>query len=375
VVHGDKTEGRKKTTKLGYGFLVFLLAVTVGGNIWHKEKVKKSSAEEMAIGSMIDEYRELAAIAEINPDSVKVRMEDLKLKLEGWSGNKDARISEIRQGIEKLENIALGVREVNLEEVVDMALVREGIKGGRMTEISDKLAVVDSESKRMLMVDIKRKAAVVAAGEKEVMGMRLLAGYPGKIMGWGREGVVECTAEEVKCALVIKTDSEWKEIKAMGVWGGNIYLLDAGGGQIFRYQRLVPPAGGQAGYGKKENWVATGQEAGLAGAESMTIDGQVWVVKGGEIMLFNRGNRVNFEVTGWDKPMGAGSIIFTSGEENYLYVLDKQNGRVIVISKTGKYEKQLRSKLMAEVADMVVDETGGKIYLLIGSKIMKADLP
>jgi hypothetical protein len=150
--------------------------------------------------------------------------------------------------------------------------------------------------------------------------------------------------------------------------------LDAGAGQIYRYQRLDLPVGRQGGYGKKENWVAAGRGEGLAGAGSMVIDGRVWVMKGQEILRFNRGEVESFEVSGWDKPIGEGATLFTSGDEIYLYVLDKQNGRVIILSKTGQYEKQLRSKIFAEAADMVVDETGGKIYILTGSKVIKTDL-
>lgn len=376
VVHGDKSEGRRRTVRLGYGFLVFLLIVAVAGNIWRREKTKRSSTEETTIGSMVNEYQELAAISEINPESVKARLEDLKLRLEPLKSSKDPRIAEIQQGITKLENITLGVREVNFEEIVDLGLVREGMVGGRMAAADGKIAVVDSESKRLLIVDRKKKTSEVVAGEKDVGGMKLLAGYPGKIAGWGNDGVIECTTEEVKCAQVIKTDPEWKDIRGIGVWGGNVYLLDAGAGQIYRYQRLAPPAGGQAnGYGKKENWVAAGQTEGLAGAGGMAIDGRIWVVSGETILRFNRGNKESFEVSGWDKPMGEGAGLFTSGEENFLYVLDKKNGRVIVISKIGQYEKQLRSKTFEEAADMAVDETIGKVDILAGSKIMETDLP
>ena len=368
VVHGDKSEGRRKTVRLGYGFLVFLLVVAVAGNMWRKEKIRKNSAQELMIVSVEEEYQELAAISEINPESVKVRLADLKLRLEPLTGSKDPRIAEIQLGIGKLENITLGVREASFEEVVDLGLVREGIVGGRMAKTSGQIAVVDSEGKRLLMVDLKKKTAEVVAGEQDVRGASLIAGYPGKITGWGKEGVVECTTAEVKCALVVKTDPEWKDIKGIGVWGGNIYLLDAGLGQIYRYQRLANS------YGKKENWVAVGQEQGLAGAGSMAIDGRIWVTAGQKILRFNQGNAEIFEVSGWDKPMGEEAILFTSGEQNYLYILDKMYGRVIILSKTGQYEKQLRSKIFAEAADMVVDETGGKIYILTGSKVIKTDL-
>ena len=76
-----------------------------------------------------------------------------------------------------------------------------------------------------------------------------------------------------------------------------------------------------------------------------------------------------FEVEG-------GEVIYTDGEAEKLYLLDPStsSGRVLVYNKNGEYESQYVFEEARKATDLVVNEKGGRMYLVGGSKIWEVQL-
>ena len=49
------------------------------------------------------------------------------------------------------------------------------------------------------------------------------------------KGIGECSMINFQCSIKIKADGDWKNIVGMKVWAANIYLLDTGAKQIWKY--------------------------------------------------------------------------------------------------------------------------------------------
>jgi len=140
-------------------------------------------------------------------------------------------------------------------------------------------------------------------------------------------------------------------------------------GEILRYR-----AAGN-GYGSKQGWLASGVEPDFSKVVSMAIDGSIWVLtSSGKIEKYSQGTGVAVEIKGIDVPLAEPTAIYTDGELESAYVLDKGNKRVVEIDKEGEYRAQYRFEGIVDATDMVVAKEEGKILLLVESKIYQLEL-
>lgn len=159
-----------------------------------------------------------------------------------------------------------------------------------------------------------------------------------------------------------------KEIATEGgldidVFFGNVYILNKN-----QIRKFVPIENGYSG----SDYL--GDKIDLADSSRMTIDSSVWVTKGGRVLKFTRGNAEDFEISGLVNANFTLGAIYTNPDIDNLYVIDSANSVLLVISKKGVYEKVYQSAEFAKVRDLVVDETAGKMYLAVGSKVLTASL-
>jgi hypothetical protein len=65
---------------------------------------------------------------------------------------------------------------------------------------------------------------------------------------------------------------------------------------------------------------------------------------------------------------------YTNADLANLYLLDKGNSRVVVVSKTGEYQKEYLWSGLGQANDLVVTSDEGQIFLLSGGKIFTISL-
>jgi len=168
---------------------------------------------------------------------------------------------------------------------------------------------------------------------------------------------------------LVKAEGDEGEIKGVGIFAGNVYLLDAGKDEIWRYPGL------SAGVGSRQRWLGAGVTPDLAEVVEMAIDGDIWLAfSSGKVERYRRGVKENFVISGLPDPIKGLNSIFTNEDCEKVYLFEKGQTRVVAIDKEGKYVKQYSWPGMGQVTDLAVSESLGKIYLLSGSSIYALDL-
>lgn len=167
---------------------------------------------------------------------------------------------------------------------------------------------------------------------------------------------------------IIKNDNDWKDPTGLGVYFGNIYVLDKAKGGILKF---VPAGSGYA----KSTYFTGGTSPDLSKATGMTIDGSIWVIENdGTILKFTRGKADSFNVSGLDKPFTSPTKIFTKADFSNVYILDNGNGRIVVLAKDGNYKEQYQANVIKNAKDFEVNETDKKILILSDGKIYEIGL-
>jgi len=132
-----------------------------------------------------------------------------------------------------------------------------------------------------------------------------------------------------------------------------IYLLDSKDSQIYRYPRA------EGGFGEKINWLK--DPLGLSGATGMTINENIFIADGKNILKLFRGKKQDFNPEQSATPLAPYKVHVTEDGAN-IYVLDKINSRVVKLDGSGNIVAQYYNSEIANAGDLAIDEANNTAY-------------
>lgn len=151
--------------------------------------------------------------------------------------------------------------------------------------------------------------------------------------------------------LAVPADAD---IRAIGTYLTYIYLVDAKNNQIYRYPRA------EGGFGASSNWLK--DSVNLSDAASMAISDNIFIsAKNGISKLF-RGKTQEFSPEKTATPIAIASLAI-SEEGGDLFILDKQNSRVVRLGSDNAIIAQYHTPEMGSADSIAVDSQSKKIYL------------
>jgi len=198
-------------------------------------------------------------------------------------------------------------------------------------------------------------------------------GADGRLVVLARDGVLWMLEPEGAAGQALPEAEAWGRPVALSTFEGNVYVLDAGRDQIWKY---VPSATGYTS--PAVAWLES--PTSLRATVDMAIDGAIYVLDAeGDIRKFAAGRRVGFAVQGLDRPFKDPAALFTTPQLTALYVVDPGNRRIVELDKSGAFRRQwlapLASTALDEPSGLFVDQAGRRIYVLSGQRLYVATLP
>ena len=149
----------------------------------------------------------------------------------------------------------------------------------------------------------------------------------------------------------------------------NLYIFDRKRGEIIKY-----PYWEEFQWSSPQFWLAPKTKKAI-NAKSMAVDGSIW--------FLNSDNSVTKYSGGWPKdtltielfpsPKNFSKIV-TAATLPYLYLLEPDQSRIVILDKSGRIFKQFQSKSFDNLLDFAVSEDGNTIYLLCGLKVFTLTL-
>jgi len=167
-----------------------------------------------------------------------------------------------------------------------------------------------------------------------------------------------------KSEELVKNDSDWSKAVSLGVFSGNLYVLDQAEGLL----KFVPTSDGYslATYFK-------GSAPDLKTAKSMAIDGSIYVLfADGSVQKYTRGEKDSFAVSGVEQALTSPLSIYTSEEVDSLYLLDPGTNRIVKLDKSGVFQEQFQSDILKNAKALIISDneqtasvlSNGKLYSL-----------
>ena len=105
----------------------------------------------------------------------------------------------------------------------------------------------------------------------------------------------------------------------------------------------------------------------------MAIDENVYLINNSEIIKLFKGEKQEFNLEKTSASFIPNSI-FTDSETEDLYVLDKENGRIIKFGKDGNLIGQYFHEDIKNAIDFTIDEKNNKAYLINSEELTSFNL-
>jgi len=150
--------------------------------------------------------------------------------------------------------------------------------------------------------------------------------------------------------------------------GGNLYVLDVKGSQVWRY---LP---GQGGFDSERTALLEGAD--LKDTTELAVGQDVYVLDARQgVRRFVGKAEAPFGLAGIDTPMISPASLAVLPGSNRIVVADRGNKRVVVASAEGTFLRQIVSPAFTDLRAVAVDEGTGTLYVLNGATLLKAPFP
>jgi hypothetical protein len=173
-----------------------------------------------------------------------------------------------------------------------------------------------------------------------------------------------------KTATSLTAGAQNLKVAAIANTGADVYLLDTGSGQLWRYQY------GVAGFNPPPQAFFTSNKPDLTHAKSLAFDSSSLYVldTAGSVRKFdiNTANPQPFTVHARTR-LKAPSAVFTDVGLNNVWIADPPTGRVVQLDKSGNYQRTYMSASasmdLSKIDSIAVGPAGNTLYVLSGTKL------
>ncbi len=358
-------ESKKTLTFLVVIFLtvIFFWSVVLGyqrrQNKIISEKIKKTK-------EIIQEKLQMAEeVAFLNLDRALILINESEEeieKLEKQVKGKNKDFEDLRFLVKEAKNKLLKKEEKKFTEFFDLTVDNKEAKGERLYFDGDWLFILDKNQGFLYKFSLEKKT-LEKYQAKELKETSVIGGFDGKGFFYLKgKGIYRFDNDTLK--KVVDNDKEWGEIIGMSFYNGNLYLLDKGKDEVWKY---LPS---EDGYGNKISYFQQGEAIDLERINSLAIDGSVYLAGDNLVFKYTSGAKDDFQINLPEKENHFEKI-FTNKDLNKIYLWDKKKGVLYVLEKTGEYLEQINSPILSKGNDLVVYKD--KIYVLLEAKIYRID--
>jgi len=346
---------------VGILFIILLWSVVFGYQRRSAAELqKKIDATSQEISSKLKEAEDEAYL---DPDRAISLIEESKSLYkdltEELKGDKKEDLSKILTQISESEARIVKREEKPYKEFYDLGLENKDAKGSKLYREKNLLAILDADDKKVYLLDLDKKSLEQYTAA-EVADATDIAVYNKEVFIASKaKGIHKFTAEN-KARLMIKPDSRWEAVDDIEIFNGNIYVLDSGTGDLYKY--FVT----ESGYSDKSSYFISASPSDLSKGADMAIDGAVYITSGDIILKYLRGAADPFE-TKFPQKAPQFSGLYTGEDLTQLLAWDTKGGAIYILGKEGEYIRQITSSIVKKAQDVFAyDDT---IYIFDGKKL------
>ncbi len=371
----NKTDKKSLGAILSIALIIFfaisiLLGIQKQRGVYHNKEVTNQITDAQYA------FEEGLALMELNPVKGRERISQAKDLLTPLTQTLSPKTKEGRDVIALYKEVSsqlTSARHSVIQEPIlfyDLGLLKKDARMSTIASRGSTLTTLDSNGRSVYSLSVATKNGQIIGGGETFSGGSLIATDGERVYVLSSSGIHKIDLSDKKTVpLVIKKSDEWGAISSMVSFGGNLYLLDTQKSRIWKYIAT------DKGFSELREYLNPDTILDLTNATGMAIDGSVWIgTKEGKIVRFTQGKENTFIIQGVEPDLGKDLTVYTSDEVKNIYILDRQDKRIVMLDKDGLYQAQYSWTGNIFPSAFFVSEELKKIFLLIDGKFYSIDL-
>jgi len=158
-------------------------------------------------------------------------------------------------------------------------------------------------------------------------------------------------------------DNPPAQIESATVYNNRLYIISAGNIYRSEIDRKTNT------FSNSQAWIKDGTT--LSQVKSMAIDGRIYVLENNTVSKFSGGKKEVLSLDEISPKLEEPKAVYVSFDNDFLYILEAKNKRLLVYTKNGKYLAQYSGEMLDNLIGAAVDQKNGLVYFLNGKKIYR----
>jgi hypothetical protein len=364
------SEPRRMNLWVG-GAILIAMIVMIGVGMVQRVKVEAEKKYVEMANLVNQEMNEATSAVELDPGKTRELLTQAREQVNTYLASKakdeyKIRAKDLITQLDQTEQKAFKKSNVQLSTVVELSILADGLTADKIqNDGKGNLIFLDKNNTRIVGMNLTdRSRIIVPTGQ--IGQLTDIATSDSNLYGLDSKGVVMTSWKKPDLKRVIEPDEFWQQPVEIQTFAGNVYVLDKGQSEIWKYPTL-----GDTTFGGRRRWFAAGITPDLSNVVEMKITGDAWLLTStGKLLRYTRGAPAAFSMDGLPTKDGSKNLddpvaIYVSSSA--VYVLERGGARVIVLGLDGKYQAQYSNQEFAKTSGItVVDST---VYVLINNVV------
>lgn len=365
-----KTQNKQK---LLISLIIFLIIIGVSLGLlilFNRQKQQVINNIQAQITTITADIKNIDQLVLEQPLTAREKAQQSLQAVEALRKEKNNRDSLllIDKEIQKLQAIISQIAGENSLDRLSIAFNLENFLGNKIEVKNQQIFILENSGQEILKINENHSQEKISLENKQKIKDFTVSDNKLFILSNG-----------IKMLDFQKNAQEFEEIKAEGEsdknaehlssFGPYLYLVNKEKRNIYRYyynaNKLSEPIG----------WLVDKQGINFDHISDLVVDGDLWLGdKLGKLLKFSKGYSTDFQITGLSNLPNSVLSLATNESSNSIAVLEKQNKRLIIITKDGQLINEIKSNELAGVSSIAFSTDGKKIYALSGSVIYEVEL-
>lgn len=348
----------------GLAILLVVLVVVIK-SIPYGEIFKNRDQEFAKFENKINAYLNEAETMYFGGDSeVSIVLQKARDEIEVLSDSDKkyfaSKLKEAERLIDEKETKLLKVSQSKLVEYYSLSLIGKKVTVTDADTDGEMFYILDSVEGAYYAIPTGQRSQEIVKSDK-IKNALQIAAYEGRVYILTKnDGIYRI--EDSKSTQVVKPENSWGEIVDMKLYASNIYLLDSGKGDIYKY-----PGIDENEFGTQVPYLVEESRGTLKDAIEMVISGPVYVVGKTQVAKYVTGRREDFILK---IPYKDGEIsLFAASPDNKLfYVFDSIYKAVYVYGEDMIMARQFKDEAVKNTTSLLATEDNA--YVITNSSVL-----
>lgn len=350
-------------------FIILFVINTIRTGNQNQQDTQKQSEEDLA--ALIEQKQNKAESSLLYSNEEKAgelfnEIEELMKQLPQETEEQKVKYNELNTKLNlQLEKIRRITKIENPQEIANLKQINGSANPKNIILAENKIYAGDTEQNSIYTVDLTDNTITTINTKADTKLQFPVILSDKSILYFNNQNILKIiTPEDAIDNLDITLLVDSNNIKAADVYNNRLYLLSTEN-QIYRYN----PS--NQGFGSAYSWIQ--ETINTTDAINMSIDGYIYILKqNGEVIRLLKGFTEEFKIETIEPELTSPTKIFASIDNDFLYIMEPLNNRLIIFDKEGEFIAQYQSDKFDNLSDFIIDEENKLMYFLNGSSIYSA---